>query len=80
MSAIAIHFSVARLKTIGFWALKFVLAAFFFVCRRRQACRSAAMVEVFERVGSANGSIISPVFLRWDGAALLLWVPTTALF
>jgi putative oxidoreductase len=51
MSAIAAHFSVARLKTIGFWALKLVLAALFLFTGGAKLAGLPAMVEVFERVG-----------------------------
>ena len=50
MSAIAVHFSVARLKTSGFWA-RLVLAALFLFTGGAKLAGLPAMVEVFERVG-----------------------------
>jgi 5-aminolevulinate synthase len=50
-----------------------------FVCRRRQACRTATMVEVFERVGFGQWFRYLTGIREVGGAALLLWPPTTAL-
>ena len=79
MSAIAAHFSVARLKTIGFWALKLVLAALFLFTGGAKLAGLPAMVEVFERVGLGQWFRYLTGILEVGGAALLLWPPTTAL-
>jgi uncharacterized membrane protein YphA (DoxX/SURF4 family) len=79
MSAIAVHFSVARLKTIGFWALKLVLAALFLFTGGAKLAGLPAMVEVFERVGFGQWFRYLTGILEVGGAALLLWPPTTAL-
>ena len=79
MSAIAVHFSVARLKTIGSWALKLVLAAFFLFTGGAKLTGLPAMVEVFERVGFGQWFRYLTGLLEVGGATLLLWPPTTAL-
>jgi DoxX-like family len=75
MSAIAVHFSVARLKTIGFWALKLVLAALFLFTGGAKLAGLPAMVEVFERVGFGQWFRYLTGILEVGGAALLLWIP-----
>jgi uncharacterized membrane protein YphA (DoxX/SURF4 family) len=71
MSAITVHFSVARLKTIGFWALKLVLAAFFLFTGGAKLTGLPAMVEVFERVGFGQWFRYLTGILEVGGAALL---------
>jgi putative oxidoreductase len=79
MSAIAAHFSVARLKRIGFWALKLVLAALFLFTGGAKLAGQPAMVEVFERIGFGQWFRYLTGILEVGGAGLLLWPPTTAL-
>ena len=79
MSAIAVHFSGARLKTIGFWALKLVFAALFLFTGGAKLAGLPAMVEVFERVGFSQWFPYLTGILEVGGAALLLWPPMTAL-
>ena len=79
MSAIAAHLSVARLKTIGLWALKLVLAALFMFAGGAKLAGLPAMVEVFERVGFGQWFRYLTGLLELSGAALLLWPATTAL-
>ena len=73
------HISVARLKTIGFWALKLVLAALFLFTGGTKLAGLPAMVEVFERVGFGQMFRYLTGILEVGGAALLLWPPTIAL-
>ena len=79
MSAITAHLSVARLKTIGFWALKLVLAALFVFAGGAKLAGLPAMVEVFEHVGLGQWFRYFTGLLELGGAALLLWPATTAL-
>ena len=79
MSVIVAHFCVARLKTIGFWVLKLVLAALFLITGGAKLAGLPAMVEVFERVGFGQWFRYLTGILEVGGAALLLWPPTTAL-
>ena len=79
MSAIAAHPSAARLKTIGFWVLKLVLAALFLFAGGAKLAGLPAMVEVFEHVGLGQWFRYFTGSLELSGAALLLWPATTAL-
>ena len=78
MAAITDHLNVARLKTIGFWALKLVLAALFLFAGGAKLAGLPAMVEVFERVGFGQWFRYFTAALELSGAALLLWPATTA--
>jgi uncharacterized membrane protein YphA (DoxX/SURF4 family) len=78
MSAIAAHLSVARLKTVGFWVLKLVLATLFVLAGGAKLAGFPAMVEVFERVGFGQWFRYLTGVLEVSGAALLLWPSTTA--
>jgi len=78
MTAITAHLSVARLKTIGFWALKLALAALFVFTGGAKLAGLPAMVEVFERVGFGQWFRYFTGVLELGGAALLLWPSTTA--
>ena len=75
MSALAGQLNVARLKTIGFWVLKLVLAALFLITGGAKLAGLPAMVEVFERVGLGQWFRYLAGILEVSGAALLLWPP-----
>ena len=77
MSAITAHLSIARLKTIGFWALKLVLAVLFLFTGGAKLAGLPAMVEVFELVGFGQWFRYFTGALELSGAALLLWSATT---
>ncbi len=77
MSAIIARLSVARLKKIGFWVLKLVLAALFVFTGGTKLAGLPAMVEVFERVGLGQWFRYFTGLLELGGAALLLWPATT---
>ena len=79
MLATTAHLNVRRLKTIGFWALKLVLAALFLFAGGAKLTGLPAMVEVFERVGFGQWFRYVTGLLEVGGAALLLWPTTTAL-
>ena len=79
MSAIADRLSAARLKTIGLWALKLVLAALFLFFGGAKLVGLPAMVEVFDHVGVGQWFRYLTGLLEVGGAALLLWPATTAL-
>ena len=78
MPAPAAHISVARLKTIGFWLLKILLAALFIFAGGAKLAGLPAMVDVFERVGFGQWFRYFTALLELGGAALLLWPSTTA--
>jgi uncharacterized membrane protein YphA (DoxX/SURF4 family) len=69
---------VARLKPIGFWLLKILLAALFLFAGGAKLAGIPAMVDVFERVGLGQWLRYFTAVLELGGAALLLWPPTTA--
>ena len=79
MPAIAANSTVARLKTLGFWALKLVLAALFIFAGGAKLAGLPAMVEVFERVGLGQWFRYFTGVVEMGGAALLLWPATTAI-
>lgn len=79
MSAQAGYLNAARLKTIGLWALKLVLAAAFLFFGGAKLVSHPAMVEVFDHVGIGQWFRYFTGFLEVGGAALLLWPATTAL-
>ena len=79
MSAITGQLSAARLKTIGFWALKLVLAALFLFAGGAKLAGLPAMVAVFEQVGLGQWFRYFTGVLEVGGALLLLWPATTAL-
>jgi uncharacterized membrane protein YphA (DoxX/SURF4 family) len=70
--------SVARLKTIGFWLLKILLAAIFIFAGGAKLAGLPAMVDEFERVGLGQWFRYFTALLELGGAALLLWPSTTA--
>jgi len=76
MSAFPSYFSVARLKAIGFWGLKLLLAVFFLFAGGAKLAGLPATVEVFERVGFGQWFRYLIGFLEVGGAGLLLWPPT----
>ena len=78
MPATTAHISVARLKTIGFWLLKFLLAALFIFTGGAKLAGLPAMVDAFERVGFGQWFRYFTALLELGGAALLLWPSTTA--
>lgn len=78
MPATTAHISVARLKTIGFWLLKFPLAALFIFAGAAKLAELPAMVDVFERVGFGQWLRYLTALLELGGAALLIWPSTTA--
>jgi len=79
MSARPASLNGARLKTIGFSVLKFLLAAFFLFAGGAKLGGLPATVEVFERVGFGQWFRYLIGFLEVGGAALLLW-PTTVFY
>lgn len=79
MAAATAHIGVARLKTIGFWLLKILLAALFLFTGGAKLAGLPAMVEVFEHVGFGQWFRYVAGLLEVSGAALLLWPGTTAL-
>jgi putative oxidoreductase len=78
MPATAAHISVARLKTIGFWILKILIAALFSFTGGAKLAGLPAVVDVFERVGFGQWLRYFTVLLELGGSALLLWPSTTA--
>jgi putative oxidoreductase len=78
MPATTAPISVARLKTIGFWLLKILLAALFSFAGGAKLAGLAALVDVFERVGFGQWLRYFTALLELGGAALLLWPSTTA--
>jgi putative oxidoreductase len=78
MPATTAPISVARLKTIGFWLLKILLAALFSFTGGAKLAGLAALVDVFERVGFGQWLRYFTALLELGGAALLLWPSTTA--
>jgi uncharacterized membrane protein YphA (DoxX/SURF4 family) len=78
MSVPAAHLSAARLKTIGFWLLKLVLAALFIFTGGAKLAGLPAMVDVFERVGFGQWFRYFTALLELVGAGLLIWPATTA--
>jgi putative oxidoreductase len=79
MSALAGQLNVARLKTIGLWALKLVLAALFLLAGGAKLAGVPAMVAVFDQVGLGQWFRYFTGMLEVVGALLLLWPVTTAL-
>ena len=73
------HSDVARLKAIGFWLLKILLAALFLFASGAKLAGLPAMVDVFERVGFGQWFRYFTALLELGGAVLLLWPSTTAL-
>ena len=78
MPATTANNSVARLKTIGFWLVKILLAALFLFAGGAKLAGLPAMVDVFERVGLGQWLRYVTAVLELGGAGLLLWPPTTA--
>jgi putative oxidoreductase len=78
MSAVAIPSTVARLKAIGFWALKLLLAAFFLFTGGAKLAGLPAMVQVFEHIGLGQWFRYLTGILELSGAALFLWPSTIA--
>jgi uncharacterized membrane protein YphA (DoxX/SURF4 family) len=78
MPATTAPISVARLKTIGFWLLKILLAAIFIFAGGAKLAGLPAMVDEFERVGLGQWFRYFTALLELGGAALLLWPSTTA--
>jgi putative oxidoreductase len=78
MSATTAHVSAARLKTIGFWTLKVLLAALFIFTGSAKLAGLPAMVDVFERMSFGQWFRDFTALLELGGAALLLWPSTTA--
>ena len=79
MQAPAAHISVTRLKRIGFWLLKVLLAVLFIFTGGAKLAGVSAMVDVFERVGFGQWFRYFTALLELGGATLLLWPSTTAL-
>jgi putative oxidoreductase len=78
MPATTAHIGVARLKTIGFWLLKILLAALFSFTAAAKLAGLPAVVDVFERVGFGQWLRYFTALLELAGVGLLLWPPTTA--
>jgi putative oxidoreductase len=76
MSAISTHLSDGRLRTIGFWALKLLLAALFLFAGGAKLAGVPAMVDLFGQVGLGQWLRYLTGALEMGGAALLLWPPT----
>jgi putative oxidoreductase len=68
----------ARLKTIGWWLGKLLLAALFLFAGGAKLAGLPAMVDEFERVGLGQWFRYFTAVLELSGAALLLWPSTTA--
>jgi uncharacterized membrane protein YphA (DoxX/SURF4 family) len=79
MSALAGQLTAARLKTIGFWALKLVLAGLFLLAGGAKLAGASAMVEVFEQVGFGQWFRYFTGVVEVVGTLLLLWPVTTGL-
>jgi uncharacterized membrane protein YphA (DoxX/SURF4 family) len=77
MPAPTAHVSAARLKTIGFWLLKILLATLFLFTGGAKLAGLPTMVDVFERVGFGQWLRYFTALLELGGAALLLWPSTT---
>jgi uncharacterized membrane protein YphA (DoxX/SURF4 family) len=78
MAATTANARNARLKTIGFWLLKILLAALFFFAGGAKLVGVPAMVDVFERVGLGQWLRYVTALLELGGAALLLFPSATA--
>lgn len=78
MSGNAPHLNIARLKTVGPWLLKFLLAALFVFAGGAKLAGLPAMVDVFERVGFGQWFRYFTALLEVAGAGMLLWPSTTA--
>jgi len=76
MPALSAHLSAGRLKTIGFWVLKLLLAAFFLFAGGAKIVGVPAMVDLFDHVGVGQWLRYLTGALEMGGAALLLWPPT----
>ena len=72
MSGDAAHLNLARLKTIGFWLLKLLLAALFIFTGGAKLAGLPAMVDVFEHVGFGQWFRYLTALLELGGAGLLL--------
>jgi uncharacterized membrane protein YphA (DoxX/SURF4 family) len=68
----------ARLKTIGWWLGKLLLAALFLFAGGAKLAGLPAMVDEFDRVGLGQWFRYFTAVLELSGAALLLWPSTTA--
>src|SRR4029453_5132496 len=79
MSALAGQLNVARLKTIGLWALKIVLAALFLLAGGAKLAGVPAMGPVFDQIAPGQWFRYFTGMLEVVGALLLLWPVTTAL-
>jgi uncharacterized membrane protein YphA (DoxX/SURF4 family) len=79
MAAATANIRTGRLKTIGFWLLKIVLAALFLVTAGAKLVGLPAVIDVFERVGFGQWFRYFTALLELAGAALLLLPATTAL-
>ena len=73
------HSRVARLKTIGFWLVKILLAALFIFTGGAKLAGLPAVVDVFERIGFGQWFRYFTALLELSGAALLLWPSTAAI-
>ena len=70
--------ALARLKTIGWWLLKLLLAAFFLFAGGAKLAGLPDMVDVFDRVGLGQWLRYVTALLELGGAALLLFPSATA--
>jgi putative oxidoreductase len=78
MPAATAHINVARLKGIGFWLVKILLAALFLFAGGAKLAGTPAVVDMFERVGFGQWFRYFTALLELGGAGLLLWPSTTA--
>jgi putative oxidoreductase len=69
----------ARLKMIGWWLLKLLLAGLFLFAGGAKLAGMPAMIDEFERVGLGQWLRYLTGSLELVGAVLLLWPSTTAL-
>jgi putative oxidoreductase len=69
---------LARLKTVGWWLLKLLLAAFFLFAGGAKLAGLPDMVDLFERVGFGQWLRYVTAAMELSGAMLLLWPSTTA--
>jgi uncharacterized membrane protein YphA (DoxX/SURF4 family) len=78
MAELSSQKALARLKTIGWWLVKLLLAALFLFAGGAKLAGLPAMVDEFERVGLGQWFRYFTAVLELSGAALLLWPSTTA--
>jgi putative oxidoreductase len=79
MSSVATNLTTMRLKAIGFWLLKIVLALLFVMAGTLKLIGLSAMVKTFDLVGLGQWFRYVTGALELLGAGLLVWPTTRAL-